>query len=451
VLPNLLFLAAGILRLASVIGRMEVKQSPPLPTAQLPTYAILVPLFREANIVANLVRAIEHIDYPRDRLSVNLVVEADDRDTLRAASRIVAGSRIRVIAVPPSRPRTKPKALDWALPFVDAELLTVYDAEDRPAPDQLRRAAAAFAAGPPDLVCIQAFLDIDHTAASSNWLSRQFALEYRVLFRSLLPWLARHGLFLPLGGTSNHFRRDALLRAGAWDPFNVTEDADIAVRIHRMGGRIGVFDSVTDEEAPLRWRAWHLQRTRWMKGWLQTWLVHMRHPLWLLRDIGIGSFVTFQAIILGQVLSALICPLGVVLIVLDLIGLIPLFADRDFGGDLLLAFQLLALCCGWLGAAAAVLGTIDKDGRMVRRSDLLTIPVYWLLLFGAAVNAIIELIIDPHRWNKTKHGLAERTEEPKPVRFPPRIPGSTPPPRSPSRRFLWNGSAPIAPLPPRSR
>jgi cellulose synthase/poly-beta-1,6-N-acetylglucosamine synthase-like glycosyltransferase len=162
----------------------------------------------------------------------------------------------------------------------------VYDAEDRPHPDQLRQAAAAFAAGPSDLVCVQALLDIDHAGNSCSWFARQFMLEYRVLFRAVLPFLAQQGLFLPLGGTSNHFKRDVLVASGAWDPFNVTEDADLAVRLQRDGGRIGVITSVTAEEAPLTWRPWHAQRTRWMKGWLQTWLVHMRRPRQLLRDLG---------------------------------------------------------------------------------------------------------------------------------------------------------------------
>ena len=203
---DFLFLTAGWLRLAAAVDKEKIVEPPPLTDAELPTYTVLVPLFREAHVICDLVRALEQIDYPPDRLSMSLVVEADDDETVMAARRITAGSRIRVIAVAPSKPRTKPKALSWALPLTSGELLTVYDAEDRPARDQLRRAAAAFAAAPPGVVCIQAMLDIDHAAASSNWLARQFALEYRVLFRALLPWLAAKRLFLPLGGTSNHFR-----------------------------------------------------------------------------------------------------------------------------------------------------------------------------------------------------------------------------------------------------
>jgi cellulose synthase/poly-beta-1,6-N-acetylglucosamine synthase-like glycosyltransferase len=452
-LLDLLLLTAGGLRLAAAIGRGGLRDAPSLPDSKLPTYTVLVPLFREARVVGDLIRALERIDYPRGRLFVSLVVEADDRETLSTAAFLTRGTHIRVIAVPPSKPRTKPKALTWALPLAEGELLTVYDAEDRPAPDQLRRAAATFATGGSDLMCVQAMLDVDHVGVSRNWLARQFALEYRVLFRALLPCLSRKGVFFPLGGTSNHFRREALVRIGGWDPFNVTEDADISVRVARAGGRIDVIASVTSEEAPVTWRAWHLQRTRWMKGWLQTWLVHMRNPLKLAKDLGPRSFVTFQALILGQVLSALVCPIGIGLIALDLAGLIPLFADRDFGGDLLLALQLVSLFCGWTGAAAALIAISGTSGRMVRRLDLFTVPAYWLLLFGAAVAAMFELIVDPHRWNKTGHGIAERTPEPGTIRFPPRSPATLSPPlvRPPLPRPPRYSLVREGPPPPRPR
>jgi cellulose synthase/poly-beta-1,6-N-acetylglucosamine synthase-like glycosyltransferase len=403
------FLLVGALRLVASVQPAPVAEPLPPRDETLPRYTVLVPLFREARIVADLVRALERIDYPADRLSIHLVVEADDRATRVAAESLASGTRIQVIAVPPSLPRTKPKALAWALAFVDGDLVTIYDAEDRPAPDQLRRAVAAFAAASPDLVCLQAMLDIDHAVTSNNWFARQFTLEYRVLFRLILPWLAQHGLFLPLGGTSNHFRRDALVASGAWDPFNVTEDADLSVRLMRDGGRIGVLHSVTMEEAPMSWRAWHLQRTRWMKGWLQTWLVHMRQPRRLLRDLGLRNFVALQVLILGQFISALVYPFGLLLVGLDVSGVVPLFADRDFRGDMLLAFQLLALACGWFGTIAAICRTRHSVGAPVRLVDLATLPIYWLLLFGAALAAIAELIVDPHQWNKTGHGIAERT------------------------------------------
>ena len=405
---NLFFLAAGAIRLAA--SRQRPAQPAPMDEtdADLPQYVVLVPLYREARMIGDLIKALQRLDYPRHKLAIHLVVEADDRQTLSAALRATERTSIQVIAVPPSHPRTKPKALVWSLPLIAGDLLTVFDAEDRPEPDQLRKAAAAFADAPPDLACVQAVLDTDHARPSNHWLVRQFTMEYRALFRTLLPWLAHHSLFLPIGGTSNHFRLSALRAVGAWDPFNVTEDADLSVRLYRAGWRIGVIASVTSEEAPVTWRAWHLQRTRWMKGWLQTWLVHTRHPIRLWRDLGPVNFCMFQVLILGQILSVFGYPFGVALIGVHLAGLEPLFGDRSFADDLMLALDLAAFSCGWLGAVSAITARRGTSGAKLRIFDLLTLPLYWFLLFAAAVAAVAELIVDPHYWNKTRHGHAKR-------------------------------------------
>ena len=416
---NGLFLTAGGIRLLSARPRMieaeSLRGSSGSETCR-PTYAVLVPLYREVAVLPELCRALQLLDYPADRLRIVLVVEADDLATLTAAETVIKASRIEIIAVPPAPPRTKPKALRFALAQIEAELVTVFDAEDRPAPDQLLRAADAFAAGDPSLACVQACLGIDHAVASQTWLARQFALEYRVLFRSLLPWLAAHRLLLPLGGTSNHFRREALDAVGAWDPHTVTEDIDIAIRLFRAGYRIGTIDCVTGEEAPLHWRSWHLQRVRWMKGWIQTWLVHMRTPVRLARQLGIVNFAMLQILVFGQFLAALMFPIGLSMIVLELTGLVSVFADRTFSGDIVLAFHLIALLGGWLGTVAAYLSTFGEHGnaRPWRFRDLGTLPVYWALITGATFHALYEFVTEPSRWNKTQHGIARRTSEPSP-------------------------------------
>jgi cellulose synthase/poly-beta-1,6-N-acetylglucosamine synthase-like glycosyltransferase len=424
------FLILGAMRLVAAYHRPEADAPDPLSDAELPTYAVLVPLYREARVVASLTASLRQLDYPRHKLTILLIVEADDVETRDAARKACRNQSFRLIVVPPSLPRTKPKALCWALPFTTSDLVTIYDAEDRPAPDQLRRAATAFAYGGADLACVQAALEVDHLPASRNWLARQFALEYRVLFRSLLPWLARHQLFLPIGGTSNHFRREALVRTGAWDPFNVTEDADLAVRIMRMGGRIDVVASTTSEEAPLTLRQWHLQRVRWMKGWLQTCLVHFGHPIRLARDVGLRQLALVLILLPGQIVAALAYPIGLLLLGLESSGVVPVFADRAFSGDMILSLHLAAFTFGWLGALAAIIRTARRDPGRIRIGvrDLMLVPVYWLLLFFAAIAAPIELIRQPFRWNKTSHGHALRRSDVAPMA------SAVPEPSPPSRR-----------------
>lgn len=407
------FVAIGALRALVAEALPDVVDPPPLADRDLPRVAVLVPLYREAAVIGDLVAALARLDYPRDRLDIRCVVEADDVATVAAVAEAIAGTPIDMVVVPPSLPRTKPKALNFALLTVDADIVTVYDAEDRPDPDQLRKAAAAFAAGPPDLAVVQAALEIDHVDAARPWLVRQFELEYAMLFHGLLPWLAQHRLFLPLGGTSNHFRRAALRDVGGWDPHNVTEDADIAVRLRRAGWRAEVIASSTLEEAPIDWPAWRAQRVRWLKGWMQTWLVHMRRPWRFHREMGGWAAAAFHLTLAGQLASVFVFVPSLVVIAAEAAGLLPLFADRGFDGDLLLMSSLVAFAAGLAGSVVLADRVADRGSPARRRHptralDLLTMPAYWCLMSFAAYRALGELMLAPHRWNKTTHGRAPR-------------------------------------------
>lgn len=401
-----IFLAIGVIRLSAALVAAPIPSGRPLEDHDLPRFTVLVPLYREAESLPLLVSSLCRLDYPTDRLDVKLIVEGDDHETRKAASALARQAGFDVVVVPPSSPRTKPKALNFALAMVDADYVTVFDAEDRPDPNQLRRAAEAFANGPANLVCVQAALVIDHPPDARPWLSRQFSLEYAMLFEGLLPWLAARGLFFPIGGTSNHFRCDALRAVGPWDPHNVTEDADLAVRLVRAGGRIGVIASRTREEAPLKLGAWFGQRTRWIKGWYQTWLVHMRRPGQLLAELGFVDFVLFQLLMIGQVISTFIHPTSMIGLVSGLLGLPPLFSPRDLIGQLVLYAFLASWIFGLLGAIALAL-SIQRAPHIARLAvDIPTMPFYWILQSMAAILALIELVRDPHRWNKTAHGMA---------------------------------------------
>jgi len=201
--------------------------------AHWPTYSILCPLYREAGVTPDLVAALNALDYPKEALDIKLLVEGDDVDTLAAALAVSGAPHIEVVIIPAAHPRTKPKALNAGLALARGEFVVVYDAEDRPHAQQLRAALAAFKDAGEQLACVQAPLAIDNPGES--WIARQFAAEYAIQFREMLPWLARLGLPLPLGGTSNHFRTEALRRAGGWDPYNVYEDrSNFANKLNRF-------------------------------------------------------------------------------------------------------------------------------------------------------------------------------------------------------------------------
>jgi glycosyltransferase XagB len=396
------FLSILAVKLLALLPQRPVPPVPIMSERALPVYSVLVPLFKETAVLPQLIEALAAIRYPRDRLDVKIVVEECDagmRDALRAMKH---PRWIEVIVVPDGLPRTKPKALNYALNFAWGELVTIYDAEDIPQPDQLRDCAAAFAAGNPDLACLQAELRIFN--ARENWLTHQFAVEYAALFSRILPALAEARLPLPLGGTSNHFRMHLLRRIGGWDAHNVTEDADLGLRLARCGYKVGIVRSHTSEEGCVRFANWQRQRARWLKGFLHTWLVHMRHPVKTFRQLGPGGFWILQTCTLGTFLSALVHPFLTVAALHDF-----LFADLPAPGfaaidALLRGLYLAVLCLGYgMGIALSAVAMRDR-GLRAAWFVLLTMPFYWFLMSISAMQALWQFATDPHGWNKTVHG-----------------------------------------------
>lgn len=409
----MVFLSASAIRLAALVSR--VPSSRPwieLPDADLPVYTILVPLFHEAAIVPDLVSALESLDYPRDRLDIKILLEEDDEETIAAFARADLPSHYCLMRLPDKGPRTKPKALCVGLALARGSLVCVFDAEDRPEPDQLRQAAGAFAIAPPQVCCLQARL------AYANWnqslLTRQFAIEYAALFDVMVPYITWARLPLPLGGTSNHFRTSILREAGGWDPYNVTEDADLGIRLARLGYEVGAIDSTTYEEAPATLGAWIKQRTRWMKGWMQTLIVHTRRPMQLFFQLGMIGSLGFVATVVANLVSAIVHPLALALLAWQ--GLSGEFLSAaDMLGATVTAVASANLIFGYaIALACAAVGVYRRPMRGLAL-HLVATPVYWLLSAVALVLAVIDLIRRPHFWAKTEHGTARR-EAPAPLR-----------------------------------
>lgn len=407
-LITLPFLAVTALRFAAL--RQSLKASPTRASepraadAELPVYTVLVPLFREAGMVPGLVAALRALDYPPDRLDIALVLEAVDRDTQDKLRGMSLPAHIRTVIVPDAEPRTKPKALNYALRSARGTYLVIFDAEDRPEPDQLRRAVARFASTGADLACLQAHLNIYNP--DDTWFTRQFAVEYTVLFDAMLPALERLRIPLPLGGTSNHFRRAALDAAGGWDPFNVTEDADLGVRLARLGYRTSVLESTTWEEAPAAFMAWLRQRTRWLKGWMQTYLVHTRAPLLTYRQLGPRGFAGFHLLMGGLILSALVHPLFYAMLAYRWLLTDASSPAPGSVAQTLWAVSWCNLALGYLLSMAVGMIAVTRRGRAHLVGATLALPLYWLLISAAAYRAILQLVRSPYLWEKTPHGSA---------------------------------------------
>ena len=401
----LILCGAILTRLLATIGGRWRKppQAPDLPDHALPRYTILVPLYKEAAVVEHLRDALEALDYPRAKLDIKLLIEADDHETREALERLAPGPVYDIVIAPPGHPRTKPRALNIGLASARGALLTVYEAEDDPDPQQLRRAAAAVAEAPHSLACLQCPLAIDN--ARDSWLAGLFALDYASLFEVLDPGLGRLRLPIPLGGTSNHFRVDALRRLQGWDAWNVTEDADMGVRLARWGYGVATLDAPTFEEAPATLPAWLAQRRRWMKGWMQTLIVHLRQPRRLLRELGAVRAAALVTMLAGGVLGPLIGPLYVALLIHDSVWG-ELFAPVTLAQTLASALWcVIAVVGGLVMVAPMVIGA--KRRKLMGMLKLLPLlPVYNVLLGLAAAMALVDLFRRPHHWAKTTHGLA---------------------------------------------
>jgi cellulose synthase/poly-beta-1,6-N-acetylglucosamine synthase-like glycosyltransferase len=362
---------------------------------ELPVYSILIPLRSEAAMVPQLFESMLALDYPAARLDIKFVVEARSTATIAAVERRLGDPRFSLVRVPDAAPRTKPKALDFALPLCWGQYVVVFDAEDIPDPDQLWKAAIRFRDSP-DLACLQAHLVIENGPRSL--LTSLFAGEYAGLFCVLLPALARWRLPMPLGGTSNHFQLRVLRELGGWDAFNVTEDADLGIRLARRRLRVEMLQSQTRETAPTRLLPWLGQRTRWMKGWMQTFIVHNRDPGRLLEEMGLPAFLAFEALVLGMIVAPILhCAflLSVLLRILWGAGLVD--------GSLGTAFYLAVLCLGYGSAFAMTALGLHRLGRVSLLPAQLWLSAYWLLIGFATIRAVRELVLRPFYWYKSPH------------------------------------------------
>jgi cellulose synthase/poly-beta-1,6-N-acetylglucosamine synthase-like glycosyltransferase len=374
---------------------------------ELPVYTVLVPVYREANIVADLIGNLGALDYPTEKLEILLLLEEDDDETRAAATAADCPVTITFVVVPRGGPQTKPKACNIGLFFARGDFLVIYDAEDKPDPDQLKKAFIAFRraddAGNPGLVCVQAALN--YWNAEENALTRMFTLEYSFWFDYMLPGLEALRLPIPLGGTSNHFRTAGLRQLGGWDPYNVTEDADLGIRAAAMGYTVGVINSTTFEEANRAYGNWIRQRSRWIKGYLQTTLVHLRHPVLLVRQAGLRQAGAFALLVGGTPLSFLCAPPLYLMFALSFF-LPASVLNSLFPGPILEISVVNLLIGNAMMVYVAMLGAFKRRRYRLVAWAMLN-PAYWLMHSVASYKALIQLITRPHYWEKTTHGLSD--------------------------------------------
>lgn len=425
---NLMFtVAVGFKIIAAVAGRVQLAEhksvaktfakvtghdlAARLPDADLPTYTILVPVYHEANVVDMVIEHLGALDYPKSKLQVLILCEEDDEETIAAVKNAHPPEYVRLLVVPQGSPKTKPRACNFGLLFASGDYLVIFDAEDRPDPGQLRAAVTEFAlADSADdktpTVCVQAALNYFNW--DTNLLTRLFTLEYSAWFDGMLPGMDLMRLPIPLGGTSNHFRIDLLRQIGGWDPYNVTEDADLGLRASSAGFKVGTVNSTTWEEACSKTPAWIRQRTRWIKGYMVTALVDLRRPVKFTRAAGARSLATMIGLIAGTPLMFLAYPLVWGMTLATYIG----FSMTEFTmPEWIGAFAVWNFIVGNLAMIGVAAWTGARRHSWRLAGYALLNPIYWFMHAFAAWRALFQLIVDPHTWEKTPHGLTHEREE----------------------------------------
>ena len=369
----------------------------------LPIYSILCPLYHEAQVLPQFIANIEKLDWPKNKLDVLLLLEEDDQETIDAARKLDKPNYLRVIIVPHSQPKTKPKACNYGLSLALGEFVVIYDAEDQPEPEQLKKAYLGFQNAAQNVYCLQAKLN--YYNPHHNLLTKLFTAEYSLWFDLVLPGLQSINTAIPLGGTSNHFRKKDLLALSGWDAFNVTEDCDLGMRLFKLGYKTAIIDSVTLEEANSDFSNWIRQRSRWIKGYFQTYLVHMRDPIKLVGQLGWHALV-FQLVIGARMVFILINPIlwlatiayftlyALVGPAIEALYPTPVFYMAVFS---LVIGNFVALYNYMIGAA--------KRGQWGLVKYVFLVPIYWLLVSLAAVKATFQLFAKAHFWEKTIHGF----------------------------------------------
>jgi cellulose synthase/poly-beta-1,6-N-acetylglucosamine synthase-like glycosyltransferase len=385
----------------------QLPPAPPskdIPDAELPVYSVLVPLFREGRIIERTVAMLKGLDYPAAKLDIKLILEAEDEALQKTLDDMRLPAHMEVIVVPRLMPQTKSRALSYVLPFARGELITVYDAEDIPAADQLRRIAGAFALAPKTVACLQT--QLGYYNRDENWLTRHVAIEYAFEFKLLFPRLAKLGAPILFAGAGGHYRTAPLRHVGGFDPHNVSRDSGLSLRLARFGFRTAMFPSSTREEATVRLRDWMAQRIRWIRGAVQTTLVNTRSPFRMSRELGTRSFCLTQIVTSLSLIATLTHPLFLLWVVSSFA--LALF-DLPEPGQLWLFLQglyVIVAVFAFLAAMASAIRTTLFLGRGAWIPTILTLPLYWLLISIATWVAVLQYFWGATHWAKTPHGLS---------------------------------------------
>lgn len=402
ILFNFVVVGKGIIRKPEIsITDDELKS---LNDKDLPKYTILCPLYKEANVINQFVNAISNLDYPKEKMQVIIILEDNDKETINAVKNTKLPLNFEVVIMPDSLPKTKPKALNFGIKFAIGDLVVIYDAEDIPDPLQLKKAVIAFQKSNEKTICIQAKLNFYNS--EQNILTRLFTAEYALLYGLTLPGLQSINAPIPLGGTSNHFKINFLKQLNNWDSFNVTEDCDLGIRLFKKGYLTAIVDSETMEEANSQIKNWINQRVRWQKGYMLSYLVHLRRPSEFFKNNYKIHFLTFQLILGGKLFMILINPIMWMILLINFVFLnvFNIKLDNVYLSEIAIISKF-TLIFGYSMIMIFYISALIKIKKKKLIPFMIFVPIYWIMMSFSAYLALYEAYRRPHAWSKTVHGL----------------------------------------------
>lgn len=398
-----------------IVGRRKEDKPDYVLPKDLPSISILIPAYREELVLGNCISRIFESDYPTELLDVIILTERDDQGTMAIAHELSKKYGIKHVQVEEStEPKGKPRALNFGLRHVRGDIVGVIDAEDIIAKELFREVALMMSSG---YDAVQGVLDMVNDR--DGYMNMHLRAEYRYWYHTYLPALQYSNFPIPLGGTTNFFRRSVLKDLEGWDPYNVTEDFELGLRLYNERKRVGniydmlkdrraqsifrnnykfsLLESVTQEESPTTMSGWLRQRTRWQRGKIQTFRKIAKKP---------PQAATSK---LHSIMMSLIPHLGPI----NLTGIayslyiffsgisIPVYLYYIFGFNM----SMIAFYC-----VANAYSYFNVVGRTRNRRFLgaifigITTLVYWVMQWMADVRAIKhEYIGSKVFWEKTDH------------------------------------------------
>ncbi len=368
---------------------------------EFPLVTILVPLKQENEVIHQTFSAISNLNYPSSSIQGIIIVESTDTLTKKSIETSIIPDGFEVMEIPTLPPFTKGRAIQRALLVAKGKYITIYDAESRPEPNQVIKAVEILEKEK-GKTCLQSIIRIEN--AKENEITSFFASEFWDWYDKRMVNLHKRGIPFGLGGNSFFLATETLKEVGGWDPFNVTEDAELTVRLIKNNVDIKLMNSITHEACPSTMKNWIKQRTRWSKGLLTTSIIHLISGKFGFKGFTFKQWYHFWLrMYVGNLIPFFFA-------FIFILFLFQSFSYENFVlVNIVLAINLVPSLIVSMWADKKNFNTM---GIKIRIHNLFAVTlIYWGMYLWAGFRANYEFLFSPLKWHKTDHSNASPREK----------------------------------------